>query len=121
MHTLRIVFGSSTLEVVAMAKMKKYDEVIEAVRYLPQGKIQWVRAYERRGFVFSDHFLLNRDSLIERLKNGDRIFVGQRKPYLGNDFELDGAVRLVKNNGNEIVVAGDTRSQQDHLEGVPIF
>ena len=28
----------------------------------------WVRAYERRGKIFSDHVLLERQALIERLK-----------------------------------------------------
>ena len=28
---------------------KKYDGVIEAVHYAPDGQVEWVRAYLRRG------------------------------------------------------------------------
>ena len=103
-----------------MVSKKKYDGIIEAVHYNPDGKIEWVRAYERHGFVFSDRFLLDRDDLVERLKNGEKIFVGQRKTYWGNDFELEQAVRLVTRDGDELVVAGQGEGKVDHLEGVPI-
>ena len=49
--------------------MQKFDVVIEAVRY-KSGKIELVRAYERRGPSFSDRVLLDRKTLLERLKDG---------------------------------------------------
>ena len=49
--------------------MPKFDGVIEAVRY-KSGKIEVVRAYERRGATFSDHVLLDRKELLERLRGG---------------------------------------------------
>jgi len=48
---------------------KKVDGVIEAVRY-KNGQIVIVRAYERRGATFSDHVLLERKTLLERLQKG---------------------------------------------------
>ena len=39
-----------------MIKKKPYDGVIVAARYTPQGEIELVRAFERRGFVFSRPF-----------------------------------------------------------------
>lgn len=36
----------------------RFDGVIEAVRYSPDGKIEVARAYERRGAAFSDHVLI---------------------------------------------------------------
>lgn len=104
-----------------MIKQKKYDGVIEAVRYDPNGKIAWVRAYERSGFVFSDWLMLDRDSLIERLKNGKRFRIGQRKALLGNDFDLTETVRLEGKEGSEFIIAGEATGQQDHLEGTPNF
>ena len=50
-----------------MAGMK-YDGVIEAARYAPDGRILMVRAYERRGATFSDRVLLDRNTLVEQLK-----------------------------------------------------
>ncbi len=96
---------------------KKLDGVIEAVRYTPGGQIAVVRAYERHGVVWSDHVLLERKELSERLKQGKRFVVGERKIYLGSVFETGTAVRQLKGN---IVTAGQT-SGRDLLSGVPVF
>ena len=104
-----------------MFRKKNFDGVIEAVRYAPDGQISWVRAYERSGFVFSDWLMLDRVSLLERLKEGQRFHLGQRKPYLGNDFELAEAVQLVGEEGSEKIISGDTQGNQDHLAGIPLF
>jgi hypothetical protein len=102
-------------------KVKKYDGVIEAVRYDPAGKIDWVRAYERYGFVFSDKKKLDRQTLIERLKAGERFLVGHRVTYMGNDFEVSEPVKLVQRNGDEYILAGESQGNQDHLKDVPII
>ena len=49
-----------------------FDGVIEAVRYKPDGQVDWVRAYLRRGPTFSDRIMINRATLIENLKSGKR-------------------------------------------------
>ena len=99
--------------------MSKFDGVIEAVRY-KSGKIEVVRAYERRGATFSDHVLLDRKALLERLKKGKHFVTGQRKEYLASTFEVGKPVNLVGADGREIVT---TTAQEDHdeLEGVPAF
>lgn len=94
----------------------RFDGVIEAVRYAPDGKIEFARAYERRGAAFSDHVLIGRAALVERLKQGKKFVVGQRKPNLGGMFETQASV----------VLAGDvitTRPGADHdfLDAVPVF
>ena len=61
--------------------MAKFDGVIEAVRYRG-GKIELVRAYERRGATFSDRVLLDRAALLDRLKKGKRFVTGQRTELL---------------------------------------
>jgi hypothetical protein len=104
-----------------MIKKKKYDGVIEAVRYAPDGKIDCVRAYERSGFVFSDWLMLDRESLLERIKNGKRFHTGRRKTFLGNDFDIVDSVRLVGEKGSEVIIAGEAKGKQDNLEGTPIF
>lgn len=99
--------------------MAKYDGVIEAVRY-KGGKIDVVRAYERRGPTFSDRILLDRATLVERLKNGKRYVTGQRKEFLASTFDVDKSIDLVGMDGSAVVTTG-SEAEQDLLEGVPIF
>ena len=99
-----------------MARMK-LDGVIEAVRYTPGGKIVFVRAYERHGVVWSDHVLLERKELSERLRQGKCFVAGERRIYLGSVFETGIAVHQVEGN---IVTEGQTGTR-DLLMGVPIF
>jgi hypothetical protein len=96
---------------------KKLDGVIEAVRYTTSGKITFVRAYERHGVVWSDHVLLDRKELSERLKQGKRFVVGERRIYLGSVFETGKAVQQIE---GDIVTEGQA-SARDLLAGVPVF
>lgn len=99
--------------------MPKVDGVIEAVRY-KGGKIEVVRAYERRGPTFSDHVLLDRKTLIERLEKGKRFVTGQRKEYWASTFEVGKPVSLEGQDGRQVVTT-KVQSEQDLLEGVPAF
>lgn len=96
---------------------KKVDGIIEAVRYTSDGKIEVVRAYERHGVVWSDHIMLGRQELSERLKQGKRFVVGERKIYLGSMFKTGTAVHQVQDS---IVTEGQA-SARDLLNGVPVF
>jgi hypothetical protein len=95
----------------------KFDGVIEAVRYASNGRITLARLYERRGAVWTDHLLLDRKQLTERLKGGRHFVTGQRKPYCGGTFVTGSPVRL---DGQNIVTNGAS-VMQDELTGVPIF
>jgi hypothetical protein len=95
----------------------RFDGVIEAVHYTPGGQIHVVRAYERRGAVWSDSVLLGREELVGRLEKGKRFVTGQRKTYLGSNFQIGRPVRIVKGS----VVTGGQASERDHLDDVPIF
>ena len=99
--------------------MQKFDAVIEAVRYR-NGKIELVRAYERRGATFSDRILLDRETLLERLQGGKRFVTGQRKEFLASTFDVGKPVKLVGADGKQVVT---TLREADHdeLEGVPSF
>ena len=99
---------------------KKYDGVIEAVRY-KNGQIEVVRAFERRGAAFSDRVLLTRNELAGRLKKGLKFAVGRRTELLAGTFEFqDKALRLVDKNGQQII---STRpdAEHDELENAPVF
>jgi len=97
-----------------------YDGVIEAVRYAPDGQIEFVRAYERRGAAFSDHVLLTRPALLERLKAKKRFVTGQRRPLLAGTFDSRRAVNLVRREGREFISTREAASG-DELEGVPFL
>jgi hypothetical protein len=96
---------------------KKIDAVIEAVRYLPDGRIAVVRAYEARGAIWSDHILLDRSELVERLKKGKTILTGQRKAYFGTSLQTGTPVKFER----DFVTTGSIAGQRDQLNGVPVF
>ncbi len=100
---------------------QKYDGVVEAVHYTPDGQVAWVRAYLRTGPIFSDRVLLDRQMLIDHLKNGKSFYTGKRIERMGGNFEVDQSVRLVERNGKRIIVAGDSPVEREHLEGVPVI
>jgi hypothetical protein len=101
---------------------KKFDGVVEAVRYAPDGNIALARVYERRGPTFSDRVLLSRDDLIERIKAKKRFYIGRRTPYLASTFETgDQMVTLAGDSGKEVIRVGKGAGQNDLLEGAPLF
>jgi len=92
---------------------KKFDGVIEAVRY-KNGQIVTVRTFERRGATFSDHVLVDRRELLERLKNGQKYVIGKRKEFLAGTFEVqEKSVQVLNRDGREII---STRAEADHDE-----
>jgi uncharacterized protein YjhX (UPF0386 family) len=99
--------------------MPKFDGVIEAVRY-KSGKIDVVRAYERRGATFSDRVLIDRKTLMENLKKGKRFVTGQRKEFLASTFDVGKPVRLTGADDKQVVTTL-TQADHDELEGTPAF
>jgi hypothetical protein len=65
--------------------------------------------------------MLKRSALIEQIKSGKRIVVGERIPLLGAAFETTVPVQVVKVNSHEILISGDTQAKSDSLEGVPLI
>lgn len=98
---------------------KKYDGVIEAVRY-KNGQIAVVRAFERRGAAFSDRVLMDRRELLERLKDGRKFIVGKRKELLAGSFEEGKPVQVVSREGKDFI-STNAQSDRDELEQVPVF
>jgi hypothetical protein len=103
-----------------MAKVK-FDGVVEAVHYQPDGQVAWVRAYERRGATFSDHVLIDRQNLIQRLKRGKRFVVGRRIPSLASTFEISTPVQVVQVDGKELLATPGIQAGRDTLPGVPVI
>jgi hypothetical protein len=103
-----------------MAKIK-YDGVLETVHFKPDGQLDWVRVYIRRGPIFSDRILLSRQAFIEKLKSGKRYWVGKRIHGMGGKFNVTQPVHLLHKEGNPVIVVGDARSAKDELTGVPII
>ncbi len=99
-----------------MAK-RKLDGIVEAVRYTLDGRISFVRAYERRGVVWSDRILLARTELAERLAQGRQFVTGERKVFLGSVFTTGSPIRQLD---GKITTNGQPGSG-DSLPGVPVF
>ena len=99
---------------------KKFDGVIEAARFAPDGSIVLVRAYERRGATFSDRVLLDRKTLVERLKKGKKFVVGTRTNLMASTFETGRSVRLAGGKGQEVISTSE-KPDRDLLEETPIF
>jgi len=99
---------------------KKVDGVIEAAHFNSDGKLAWVRAYERRGPTWSDAVLLDRATLVERLKKRKRFFIGSRREFLASEFELKEPLRLIEFYRGEALVIGRGEARRDRLEGIPV-
>ena len=100
---------------------KKFDGVVESVRYTPEGKVHLVRVYLRRGAAWSDLTLMTREDFIAVLKTGKQIMFGKRVPYMAGTFEVSEPVQLKGKDGQEVITLSQGAEGRDHLEGVPLF
>lgn len=111
---------------------KKFDGVIEAVRYNDKWQITLVRAYELiRGVTYSDCLLLDRDALLKRLKAGKKFTIGQRKKYLASEFVFGKTVRVISTSSKDFITTLDVIpdfinargiiTMRDEIEDTPAF
>jgi hypothetical protein len=98
-----------------------YDGVLEAVHFKPDGQLDWVRVYERRGAVFTDRVMLSRDAFIKQLKAGKSYMVGERIPNLGGKFTVTLPVHLIQQDGKQVIVVGSAQAKMEELGGVPVI
>ena len=103
-----------------MAKTK-FDGVITAMHEYDTENISWVRAFLKRGKVFSDRVKLDRDKLIHLLQEGKQFYTGSRIEYQAATFNLDNKVQLLQANGSIFIYAGQPDDSRDNLEGVPFL
>ena len=94
---------------------KNFDLLIDSVHYSANGKIEYVRCFERRGPSFSDNLILTRDQLISMFKDGKVIVTGSREPYLGSTFLVQDWVTY----HNDIISTNPT-SSKDLLQNTPL-
>ncbi len=99
----------------------KFDGVIEAVRYDPEGKIALARLYKRRGAAFSDHVLMDRDDLLRCLKSRRKLVAGKRVEFMAGTFTTSLYVSIQGTSGNEVIVTQGASSSHDWLQDVPLF
>jgi hypothetical protein len=99
---------------------RKLDVVLVAVRYGEEGgRLNVAKGYERRGFVWGDLVLFDRQDLIERLKAKKRVVTGHQAELPG-DFEVAATVELTKDEDKEMIVADGHQTERDDL-GLPLF
>lgn len=101
---------------------KKIDGVIEAAHYTPDGQVDWVRAYLRRGPTWSDRVILTRASLMDEIHSGKQMVVGQRIEFMASTFNISAPVTVVGPKGREVLVTSPSSSaERDHLENMPVL
>ncbi len=103
-----------------MAK-KNYDGVIEAVHYAPDGQVAWVRAYMRRGSTWSDRVIMKRNDLIDEIKRGTSLMLGQRVDLMAGTFDVTHPVKVVRSSDRDVLVSTKDSSERDQLEGLPVI
>jgi hypothetical protein len=104
-----------------MIMKPNYDGVIEAVHYSPNGMIDTVRLYERRGATFSDRVLVKRDALVKGILSGKKFVTGRRTENMGSVFEHIVPVRLIEDGGNKLVTNDKPVHDHDTLGGTPRY
>ncbi len=96
----------------------KYEFIIEAV-HRENGRVAWVRGYRRRFVHYSDREILSRGELIRWLVEGKAVAVGQRRPLMGNDFDIQDEVVLLFREGKPWLGTASNPQGERELEGVP--
>ncbi len=105
-----------------MAKGKiKYDGILEAAHFKPDGQLDWVRVYLRREAVFSDRIILSREAFVKQLQAGKSFWLGERIINLGGQFTIAKPVHLLMKGGKGAIVVGEVQSDKDSLVGVPVI
>ncbi len=102
-------------------KIRKLDVLLDAVRY-GEGKhrLQCARGYQRRGFVWSDVLLFDRQQLVEMVKSKKQIACGHPTAIDG-DFEVYGRIQY-RGNGGGGILSCDTSSEKGKEDlGLPLF
>jgi hypothetical protein len=104
---------------ISIAK-KRVDLVLVDARPTEDGRcIAVARGYERRGEVWSDLLILDRETVLGRVRQGKRVFVGMPLDLPG-DFALQAPVRLSGDKTSPILVSGEGRDETVGL-GLPVF
>ncbi len=100
---------------------KKYDGVIEAVHFTPDGQVDWVRAYLRRGIAWADYTIIKRQDLIKEIQSGKKMMLGKRIEFMAGTFDVTLPVKVLGTNGQEVLSTSAEKTDRDCLEGAQIL
>ena len=102
-----------------MPKNIKVDLIIEAAHFKPNGYIENVRAYVRRGPTYSDCVLLSRAELINNIRMGKRVATGQRVPRMASTFIDLIPISVIKKAEHIFITSNDFTNERDYLNNIP--
>ncbi|HUF37346.1 MAG TPA: hypothetical protein VMN57_02380 [Anaerolineales bacterium] len=100
---------------------KKTDAVVVAVHLDAGGRIDWLRAFERRGPTWSDWKKIPREAAITRIRAGERFMTGERIKYYAGTFNTFDPIRIEEVDGEIRLVSGQANGRGDSLARVPIL
>ena len=100
---------------------EKIDYLIEAVRYSPDGAIDQVRLYERRGPSYSDRVITGRPQLIEYLTKKKKVATGRRIPQMASTFEVFDHIAFSGEKDHSRIHLVDQPVEHDTLGSLPLF
>jgi hypothetical protein len=98
---------------------RKLDIVLVAARYTDDGTLEFAKGYERRGFVWTDIRLFDRETLIEKVRSGAQVYTGDPVQVPGN-YEPHQRVRIEGQDLRLYLVANGGGVEQDDL-GLPVL
>ncbi|MBN1267014.1 MAG: hypothetical protein JXA25_16095 [Anaerolineales bacterium] len=98
---------------------KKVDVILVAVKLSENGQMDFARGYLRRGPVWSDLVLLQREQLIERLQTGEKVYTGAETDMVG-DFEIHEQLQIETVNGKDLFIIGNEKATAEDL-GLPLL
>jgi hypothetical protein len=102
---------------------KKIDVILTAVKLSADGQMVFARGYLRRGPVWSDIVILQREQLIERLQEGEKIYTGyeaEAETGVIGDFELHEKLAVKSVDGRDKIVLGEDEKTAEDL-GLPLL
>ncbi len=98
----------------------KVDVVVVAARYDGRnGELRVAQAYVRRGAIWGDIVLLDRNRLMDFVRGRRRVVTGVPKRTPG-DFDIGSTVKLARSDDTPVLVAEGRSSASDDL-GIPAF
>lgn len=100
---------------------KKYDGILEAVHYGPDGQVDWVRVYLRRGPTWSDRIIMRRLDLMNEIQKGRKFMIGKRVEFMAGTFEVSTPVQVAGSRGAEVLTTNSSATERDNLEGAPVI
>jgi hypothetical protein len=98
---------------------RKLDVVLVAARYNDEGALKFAKGYERRGKVWSDIRIFDRETLLNKVRSGAKVVTGNPVAIPGN-YDPAGIVRIIDRDGGERLVTDGKQNQFDDL-GLPVL